>query len=117
MVDCDADSAAVRFHPDGSSEPDNVTPAVKTAGDSAVISVLGLLPARRYTLSVAYGAGGSGVGNAMQFTTDTLPSDLPRYSASGTDPSPGYIVFSAGVYALAATLDRASWYRRRAECA
>ncbi|HXG73064.1 MAG TPA: arylsulfotransferase family protein [Gemmatimonadaceae bacterium] len=110
----DADSAGVRFHLDGASEAGSVTPAVQTAGDSAVIPVLGLLPARRYTLSaVAYGGGGSVVGDAVQFTTDTLPSDLPRYSASGTDPSPGYVVFSAGAYALAIdNTGRVVWYRR-----
>ncbi len=111
----DADSVAVRFSLSGSvSSVDSLTPGVPVAGDSVVVPVLGLLPARAYTLRpVAYGAGGETVGASLDFTTDTLPSDLPRYTATGTDPSPGYVVFAAGVFGLVIdNTGRVVWYRR-----
>ena len=49
----------------------------------------------------------------LSLTTDTLPSDLPSYTASGTDPSPGYVVFAAGQYGLVIdNSGRVVWYRR-----
>ena len=110
-----ADSIAVRFSLAGNVLPaDSLTPGVPVAGDSAVVPVLGLLPARAYTLRpVAYGAGGETLGESLDFTTDTLPSDLPRYTATGTDPSPGYVVFAAGVFGLVIdNTGRVVWYRR-----
>jgi hypothetical protein len=110
-----ADSVAVRFH---AEEPgaatDSVTPAVQTVGDSAVVPVLGLLPARRYILrAVAFGAGGNLVGDSVELTTGVLPSDLPQYAAGGPDPSPGYVVFAAGLYGLVIdNTGRVVWYRR-----
>jgi hypothetical protein len=109
------DSVAVRFHlGDAPSAGDSVTPAVQTLGDSAVIPVLGLLPARRYILrAVAFGAGGNSVGDSVELTTGDLPSDLPQYAASGPDPSPGYVVFAAGLYGLVIdNTGRVVWYRR-----
>ena len=111
----DADSAAVRFSlPGDGATADNLTPAVSVAGDSAMVPILGLLPARTYTLTpVAYGEGGATLGESLDFTTDTLPSDLPRYTATGPDPSPGYVVFAAGVYGLVIdNTGRVVWYRR-----
>jgi len=111
----DADSVAVRFAiADVASSSDSVSPAVKTTADSAVIPVLGLFPSRRYTLrAVAYSARGNAIGNAMELTTDALPPDLPKYSASGVDPSPGYVVFAAGKYGLVIdNTGRVVWYRR-----
>ena len=110
-----ADSVAIRFHlSDVPSAGDSVTPAVQTVGDSASIPVLGLLPARRYMLrALAYGAGGIVLGDAIDLTTGALPSDLPHYTASGTDPSPGYVVFAAGMYGLVIdNTGRVVWYQR-----
>jgi hypothetical protein len=113
-----ADSVAVRFRlADVPSTGDSVTPAVGTPGDSAttaVVPVLGLLPERHYLLrAVAYGAGGTVEGDAIEFTTGPLPSDLPHYTASGLDPSPGYVVFGAGMYGLVIdNTGRVVWYRR-----
>jgi len=111
----DADSVAVRFSLSGDgATADSLTPAVSVVGDSAVVPVLGLLPARAYTMTaVAYGTGGETIGESLDFTTDTLPSDLPRYNATGTDPSPGYVVFAAGAFGLAIdNTGRVVWYRR-----
>lgn len=110
-----ADSVSVRFRPgDASPEGDSVTPAVPATADSAMVPVLGLSPSRRYVLhAIAHGSGGSTLGDAIEFTTDTLPSDLPRYAASGTDPSPGYVVLAAGMYGLVIdNSGRVVWYRR-----
>ena len=112
-----ADSVAVRFHLRGDAAParDSVTPAVHTfVGDFAAIPVLGLLPERRYILRVvAFWAGGSVVGDSLELTTGILPSDLPQYVASGVDPSPGYVVFAAGMYGLVIdNTGRVVWYRR-----
>ena len=110
-----ADSAAVQFHLDDAPlAGDSISAVVHTLGDSVAIPALGLLPARRYALSVvAYGTGGSVVGGAVKFTTDALPQDLPQYVASGSDPSPGYVVFAAGVYGVVIdNTGRVVWYRR-----
>jgi len=110
-----ADSVAVRFHLDDVPlAGDSVTAAVQTVGDSAAIPVLGLLPASRYILrAVAFWTGGSVVGDAIEFTTGDLPSDLPQYAASGADPSPGYVVFAARLYGLVIdNTGRVVWYRR-----
>ena len=109
----DADSVAIRFSVAG-TPTDSLTAAVRVSGDSVVVPVLGLLPSRAYVLrAVAYGAGGTSAGAPLAFTTDTLPSDLPRYSASGADPSPGYVVFAAGAYGVVIdNTGRVVWYRR-----
>ena len=110
-----ADSVAVRFHVgDNGAATDSVTPAVQAVGDSAAVPVLGLLPASRYILrAVAFGAGGTVVGDSVEMTTGSLPSDLPQYAASGPDPSPGYVVFAAGMYGLVIdNTGRVVWYRR-----
>lgn len=112
-----ADSVAVRFRLDVTSAVDSVTPAVRTLRDSAataVVSVLGLLPESHYIVrAIAYGAGGNVEGDAIEFTTGHLPTDLPRYSASGSDPSPGFVVFAAGMYGLVIdNTGRVVWYRR-----
>jgi hypothetical protein len=110
-----ADSVAVRFRVgDAGAATDSITPALQTVGDSAAIPVLGLLPAHRYILrAVAFGAGGTVVGDSVELTTGSLPSDLPQYAASGPDPSPGYVVFAAGLYGLVIdNTGRVVWYRR-----
>jgi hypothetical protein len=110
-----ADSVAVRVRlTDVASSIESVTPAVESLGDSAVVPVLGLLPERRYTLRVtAYWPGGVVVSDPAQITTGSLPADLPSYTASGSNPTPGYVVFAAGTYGL--VLDntgRVVWYRQ-----
>jgi hypothetical protein len=110
-----ADSVVVRFHlRDAAAASDSVTPAVQTVGDSATIPVLGLLPARHYILrAVAFGAGDHVLGDWVELTTGALPSDLPQYAARGADPSPGYVVFAAGMYGLVIdNTGRVVWYRR-----
>jgi hypothetical protein len=107
-----ADSAVVRFHPEGASA-EEITPAVVPADDAAVIPVLGLLPETRYQMwAVAFGPGGSSVGGSLAFETGALPADLPHYHAAGVDPSPGYVVFAAGRYGLVIdNSGRVVWYR------
>jgi hypothetical protein len=109
-----ADSVAVRYRLRDGSTDDSVTAAVQTAGDSAVIPVFGLLPESRYLIwPLAFWANGSVIGDSIELATDTLPSDLPRYTASGTDPSPGYVVFAAGMYGLVIdNTGRVVWYHR-----
>ena len=111
-----ADSAVVRFRlaDDLPSAADSVTPAVPLAGDSAVLPVFGLFPASSYVARVvAYGPGGVTSSDALHFTTDMLPADLPSYEAGGSDPSPGYVVFAAGRYGLVIdNTGRVVWYRR-----
>lgn len=110
-----ADSVAVHYHlADAASSRDSVTPAVGIATEAVTIPVLGLLPSRRYSLRVvAYSAGGKTTGDEMFITTDTLPADLPRYTASGEDPSAGYVVFAAGLYGIVIdNTGRVVWYHR-----
>ena len=110
-----ADSAAVRFRlADGNTTVDSVTPGVLVRDDSAVIPVLGLLPTRRYTIrAVAFGGDAVSVSRPLELTTDTLPSDLPAYTALGTEPSPGYVVFAASGFGIVIdNSGRVVWYRR-----
>ncbi|MDQ3949439.1 MAG: arylsulfotransferase family protein, partial [Gemmatimonadota bacterium] len=110
-----ADSVTVRFRLDESTTGDgSETPAVLIGESSATIPVLSLLPTSRYALRVvAYGKGGTVVGDQLEFTTGALPSDLPAYTAGGPDPSPGYVVFAAGRYGLVIdNTGRVVWYRR-----
>ncbi len=108
-----ADSVAVRYGLAG-SPLDSATPAVTLAGDSVLVPVLGLLPDSRYILRlVAYGGDQTVLGDPVGFATGTLPADLPRYVAGGADPSPGYVVFAAGLFGL--VIDnggRVVWYHR-----
>lgn len=107
----DADSVAIYFT---LGTGDSLSPAVTAVGDSATIPLLGLLPARSYLIrAIAYGAGGNTIGNVAELTTDALPADLPHYTASGSDPSPGYVVFAAGMYGLVIdNTGRVVWYHR-----
>jgi hypothetical protein len=106
-----ADSVAVRLHP---ATDDSMTPAMLPVGDAASIPVLGLNPQQRYELRpVVFGPGGTTIGDALEITTAPLPNDLPSYTASGPDPSPGYVVFAAGMYGIVIDNDgRVVWYRR-----
>jgi len=109
-----ADSVAVRYHLAGeTADHDSVTPSVPAEADASV-PVLGLLPDSRYVLRpMAFGAGGTVTGDSLEWQTDSLPSDLPRFTASGPAPSPGYLVFAAGRYGLVIdNTGRVVWYRR-----
>ena len=111
----DADSVAVQFHlVDAVSSQDSVTPAVRPAANAVTIAVLGLLPSRSYSLrAVAYAAGGKTAGDEIFITTGALPPDLPVYTASGEDPSAGYVVFAAGPYGIVIdNTGRVVWYHR-----
>src|SRR6266576_2227449 len=106
-----ADSVAVRYGTGAAI--DSVSPAVITTADSAVVPILGLEPATAYTMLVVAYAGGvpAASSSPITFTTGTLPSDLPSYVASGSDPAPGYVVFGAGKYGLAIdNAGRVVWY-------
>lgn len=110
-----ADSVGVIFHLSGSANTtDSAVPAVVPVLDQVRITVLGLLPASEYVLHViAYGGMERETGDALIFTTDTLPQDLPRFSAGGSDPSPGFVVFGAGKYGLVIdNTGRVVWYHR-----
>jgi hypothetical protein len=82
-------------------------------GDVVTVPILGLLPGERYVARVvAYGETGTGVGSDLFLRTGPLPTDLPRYTASGSDPSPGYVVFAAGHYGVVIdNTGRVVWYR------
>ena len=107
----DADSVSVQIHP---AADDSVTPASVPVDGVAMIPVLGLRPEERYALrAVAHGAGGTVVGDALELTTGSLPTDLPRYTAGGSDPSPGYVAFAAGMYGIVIdNTGRVVWYHR-----
>jgi hypothetical protein len=106
-----ADSVLVQLQPTGDGA---VTPAMPPVGGLVSIPVLGLRPEQHYVLRpVAYGPGGTVIGDGLELTTSALPSDLPRYTAGGTDPSPGYVVFAAAMYGLVIdNTGRVVWYRR-----
>jgi Arylsulfotransferase (ASST) len=109
------DSVTVRYRLATSGAlADSATPTVLVTDSEAFVPVLGLLPGERYTARVtAFGPGGEIQGEELTFTTDTLPSDLPRYVAGGPAPSPGYVAFAAGRYGLVIdNTGRVVWYRR-----
>jgi hypothetical protein len=109
----DADSVRIRYQvTDSAPATEVVAQAQPVAGDSAAFLLLGLLPGSRYTATaLAFGAGGTVTANPVEFTTGTLPADLPAYVASGTDPAPGYVVFAAGAYGIVIdNSGRVVWY-------
>src|SRR3989441_3473004 len=108
-----ADSVRVRYGLEG-SPLDSTTAAVVPQADAAAVPVLGLLPDSRYALRVvAYGSGQEVAGEALSFVSGTLPADLPQYVASGSSPSPGYVVFAAALYGLVIdNTGRVVWYHR-----
>lgn len=108
----DVDSVQVRFGAAG-ERLDSLSPATAVSANAIDLPVLGLLPATAYRMQVvAYGAGTSTTSDTLRFTTGPLPADLPAYSAGGSSPSPGYVVF--GAYPYAVVIDntgRVVWYR------
>ena len=110
-----ADSVVVRSRVAGTpGASESRTPAVIVTADAASVPVLGLHPATGYELTVvAYGRNRATVEYPLQFTTGALPADLPRFTAGGLDPSPGYVLFATGKYTV--VIDnggRVVWYRR-----
>jgi hypothetical protein len=107
------DSVAVRYRGAGAVEG-SATPALAVVGDQVTVAVLGLLPETPYELrAVAFGACGVATGSAVSFHTGALPTDLPRFSAGGPNPSPGFVVFAAATYGLAIdNSGRVVWYHR-----
>ncbi|MFN0181172.1 MAG: arylsulfotransferase family protein [Gemmatimonadales bacterium] len=90
------------------------TPAFALTGDSLDIPVLGLAPDAEFVLQpLATSRCGTTAGPMLTFHSGVLPADLPSYSAGGTDPSPGFVVFAAAGYGLA--IDQTGtvrWYHR-----
>jgi hypothetical protein len=110
-----ADSVAVRFRLAAApASTDVVTPAVPVRDGLATIPVLGLLPGSHYVMHpVAYGKDDTVVGHVLDLRTSPLPVNLPQYTANGSDPLPGYVVFAAGQYAVVIDNDgTVVWYRR-----
>ena len=112
-----ADSLIVRYGTGTSGPIDSVTPAVAWISPTTEIPLLGLLPEQAYRVEVAaYRGQLQSVSPAVPFTTGALPEGLPRYEATGVDPSPGYVIFAAGTYLLAIdNTGRVVWYHRLAE--
>lgn len=108
-----ADSVAVRYGVEGTAL-DIVTPAEALADSEIVLPVFGLLPDTNYELQlIAYGDAGIVSSEPLHITTGSLPEDLPRFVASGPAPSPGYVLFSAGMYGIVIdNTGRVVWYAR-----
>ena len=110
-----ADSVAVRFRLlDAGAGVDSVTLAVAPAADWTEIPVLGLLPERQYEMRiVAYAGARATVGAPLELITEALPTDLPAYTATGADASPGFVAIAAGMYGLVIdNTGRVVWYHR-----
>jgi hypothetical protein len=95
-------------------EARRLTPSFIMSGDSITIPVLGLLPSRQYVFrAIAYANNELVAGDPLEFTTGDLPPDLPSYTVSGSQPSPGFVVFAAGMYGIVIdNTGRVAWYRR-----
>jgi hypothetical protein len=110
-----ADSAILYYRRvDDPTAADLRTPAIAVVDELAEIPLLGLDPELRYAMTlVVFGRGRStALGGAWDFTSGTLPVDLPRFSASGLSPLPGYVIFASGAYAVAIdNSGRVVWYR------
>jgi hypothetical protein len=109
----DAESVTVRYGV-GNGPLDSVTPALQHPGRPVVLPVLGLLPATQYQMQVVAHIGPeAGAGELLSFTTGDLPGDLPSYLASGSSPSPGFVLFAVGSYGIIIdNTGRIVWYRR-----
>jgi hypothetical protein len=90
------------------------TPSVGLTGIPVTVPVLGLLPQTAYSARlVAVNDCGKTSSDVMSIQTGALPSDLPQYTAAGSAPSEGFVVFSAGSYGLAIdNTGRVVWYHR-----
>jgi hypothetical protein len=110
----DADSIAVVFRDADGVAGTDTSAAVPVRNGHADISVLGLRPSTTYHLRlIAWAGDRSTTGDVIVFSTGALPADLPSYTAAGADPSPGFVVFASGPYAIAIdNSGRIVWYRR-----
>jgi hypothetical protein len=109
-----ADSVAVEFGLTGGTL-DNSTPASSVSeADPFFVPVFALLPNSTYQVRAVAWKGSRVVrGQAHSFSTGTLPGDLPRYTASGTDPSAGFVVLAADPYGVVIdNTGRVVWYHR-----
>jgi Arylsulfotransferase (ASST). len=108
-----ADSVAAMYTSTDASAQ-TTTPAVRVAGDSALVPIFGLRAMTHYAVRIiAYGSGGNVPGNVFNLETGQLPLDLPAYTAGGSDPSPGFVVFAAGSYGIVIdNSGRVVWYHR-----
>jgi hypothetical protein len=108
-----ADSVAVRFGIAG-GPLDSHTPAITNAGDTVRLPLFGLRDQTRYNAqAVAFSDCDTTAGSVLSFTTEALPADLPKFTASGIDPSPGYVAFAAGSYGVVIdNSGRTVWYHR-----
>lgn len=113
-----ADSVVARFGRVG-APLDSVTPALDARDElsplvSMFIPLFGLYDTTNYNIQVvAFNRCGTSAGTVLTFATGKLPTDLPRYTAAGPDPSPGYIAFAAGNYGLVIdNTGRVVWYHR-----
>ena len=108
----DAATVAVRLtRATGASEN---TASVDVQQADVEIPVLGLHESSSYAMSVeATNECGTASGDILSHSTGALPTDLPRYQASGPDPSPGYVAFAAGNYGIVIdNSGRTVWYHR-----
>lgn len=109
-----ADSVTLRYRVvDSPVDTELLAPGQPAASGGVSHLLLGLLPGTRYTATaVAFGAGGTVNASPVEFTTQALPLDIPSYTAGGSDPAPGYVVFAAGSYGLVVdNTGRVVWYR------
>lgn len=109
----EADSVVLRFGLAG-GPLDSSPPAVSEPGDSVLLPLLGLRDQTRYDVkAVAFNNCAGTSGPVLSFTTGSLPADLPRFTASGVDPLPGYVAFAAGNYGMVIdNTGRVVWYHR-----
>jgi hypothetical protein len=111
----DADSIVIRYRRSGDQVAQQLTsPKALVLDAEARATVLGLYPDTEYSMRViAFGPGGSTTGEEFSFTTGALPSDMPSFTTSGSDPSPGFVVMAAGQYGVVIdNTGRVAWYHR-----
>jgi hypothetical protein len=108
----DAREVYVRFGVN--SALDSIVPPSGLTGVSVTVPVFGLLPQTTYSARlVAVNACGETASDVMSIKTGALPEDLPHYTAGGSSPSQGFVVFAAGNYGLAIdNTGRVVWYHR-----
>ena len=111
-----ADSVGVRYGL-AAGALDSLAPSTVVRSELTewgVVPVLGLLPENDYVLrAIAYGHCTATDGPELQLKTGSLPVDLPSYRVSGTDPSPGFVVFNSGGYGVVIdNTGRIVWYHR-----
>lgn len=111
-----ADSAIVRYRiADQPTGTDSASLSLSVVDrDSVELPVLGLLPSRAYVMRVELQNHCGRVSSSeLRYTTEALPSDLPAFTAGGSDPQSGYVVLAAGLYGMAIdNSGRVVWYHK-----